>query len=408
MEMKTELRTDITVADICRGFQYDENEGRGLFGWGGQLTIQPEYQRNYIYADGKRDAAVIDTLIKGHPIGLLYFVKIKPDGGKERYEVLDGQQRITSIGRYVTNRFDVNVPGLGLSRFGGLPEDIRKKLEDTHLTIYICEGGESDIKAWFKTINIVGIPLNEQELRNAVYSGPFVTAAREEFSNSRNSNVQRWSDYIKGSAARQDYLECALDWVSWGKRENKNEDKYVNVDAGRIEAYMSSHRQNADISEMKTYFNSVLNWVESVFKTCHDEMKGREWGRLYEEYHNTPYNADDADKRVNELMEDEAVTDKRGIFEYILSGEATEKAPLLNVRLFEKSVMKSVYARQTREAEEKGTSNCPLCAAAGLNRIYKINEMDADHVTAWSRGGATTAENCQMLCASHNRAKGNR
>ena len=211
--MKTTLRTDITVADICDGFVYNQLEGKGLFGLGGKLTIQPEYQRNYIYADGggKKEQAVIHSLLKGYPLGLIYFNKVAED----KFEVLDGQQRITSIGRFVTNKFAIMDNG-NPKNFDSLPADQQAKIRDSKLLIYECEGTETEIKQWFETINIAGVPLNSQELLNAIYSGPFVTLAKAEFSNSQNANIQKWSAYIKGSANRQDFLERALDWVSKG------------------------------------------------------------------------------------------------------------------------------------------------------------------------------------------------
>lgn len=203
--MKTELRTDITVEEICKGFQYSQLEGKGLFGLGGRLVIQPEYQRNYIYAEAKREEGVIDSLLKGYPIGLLYFVK-----AGDRLEVLDGQQRITSVGRFVTEKFAIREPDGHERNFSSLAADKRAKILGTKLTIYVCEGTESEIKEWFRTINIAGIPLNEQELRNAIYSGPFVTAAKAEFSNSSKPVLQKWKAYVKGNEKRQDILEEAL------------------------------------------------------------------------------------------------------------------------------------------------------------------------------------------------------
>lgn len=199
--MKTTLRTEITVKDICEGFVYNELEGRGLFGLSGRLTIQPEYQRNYIYADGKKDVAVIDSLLKEYPLGLIYFVKVSDD----RFEVLDGQQRITSFGRFVSNKFAVKIDGME-QYFDSLAPELQTRIMNTKLTIYECQGEEPEIKAWFKTINIAGVPLNNQELNNAIYSGPFVTLCKEEFSNSQNANIQKWSAYISGSANRQDFV----------------------------------------------------------------------------------------------------------------------------------------------------------------------------------------------------------
>jgi len=388
--MKTTLHTDWTVGDICKGFIYDKNEGKGLFGLGGKLIIQPEYQRNYIYGDGKKDVAVVDSLLKGYPLGLIYFV-LNSDG---MYEVLDGQQRITSFARFVNQSWPFAVERNGKQRyFNSLDPDEKKKLVETKLTIYVCEGEPSEIQEWFETINIAGVPLVKQELLNASYHGPFVTKARALFSNTGNSNMNRWQTYIKGDPKRQAILETALDWVN----------------DGDIEDYMAKHRYDTSIDELKNHFDTVIDWIDSIFEYTGSEVCGLEWGRLYREYHTKAYSKDYVTKRVDELLADTQITNKRGIFEYILGGE--QDTTLLNVRVFDEKTKKTVYDRQTREAMEKGISNCPFCAIGHDNnakRIYRLNEMDADHVTAWSRGGATDASNCQMLCKSHNRAKGNK
>jgi len=387
--METKLKTDITVKDICEGFVYNELEGKGLFGLSGKLTIQPEYQRNYIYADGKKDVAVIESLLKGYPLGLIYFVKISDD----EFEILDGQQRITSFGRYVTNKFAIKDENGMEQYFDGIAADKKTKILETKLTIYECEGEESEIKNWFRTINIAGVPLNDQELNNAIFSGPFVTLAKVEFSNSQNANIQKWSAYIKGSVNRQAFLERALDWVS----------------KGSIGDYMSSHRYEDNIYELKTYFKSVIDWISAVFTDVESEMCGHEWGRLYEEYHKKAYDPKKVSADVQKLYADPYVKNRKGIFEYILGNKKDTK--LLDVRVFDDATKKSVYTTQTKKAESNGKSNCPLCAVgheANKNKIWKLDEMDADHVTAWSKGGATDAKNCQMLCKTHNRAKGNR
>lgn len=387
--MKTTLVTHITVADICQGFVYNEYEGKGLFGLSGKLTIQPEYQRNYIYADGKRDVAVIQSLLQGYPLGLIYFTKVAED----RYEVLDGQQRITSFGRFVTGKFPIKDKHGMEQYFNGIAEDQKEKILNTTLTIYICEGTESEIKEWFRTINIAGIPLNEQELANAIYSGPFVTRAKEVFSNSQNANIQKWSAYISGSVLRQDYLRTALSWVS----------------KGNIDEYMSLHRYDDNIKELQSYFTSVIDWVSSVFIDVESEMRSLPWGEFYEKYHNQSYDSGLLSLMLQELYEDPYVTDKKGIYEYLLGGRVDKK--LLNVRVFNDATKKSVYAAQTDYAKRQGFSNCPLCAIgheSNRRKIWKLNEMDADHVTAWSIGGQTGLSNCQLLCRTHNRAKGNR
>ena len=388
--MITTLRTDITVADICNGFVYNELEGKGLFGLGGKLTIQPEYQRNYIYADegGKKEQAVIESLLKGYPLGLIYFNKVVDD----KFEVLDGQQRITSIGRFVTNKFAIMEDG-NPKNFDSLPADQQAKLRDSELLIYECEGTETEIKQWFETINIAGVPLNEQELVNAIYSGPFVTLAKAEFSNSQNANIQKWNAYIKGSANRQDFLKRALDWVS----------------KGDIGGYMSTHRNDNDINELKTYFNSVIDWVSTVFIDVLPDMRGLEWGRVYEEHHSKSYDPTKMSDDVRELAADDYVTNGKGIFEFLLGGSVETK--LLQIRVFDAKTMRVAFTKQTQTAEANGESNCPLCAIghdANKRRIYKFKEMDADHVAAWSKGGDSSAKNCQMLCTTHNRAKGNR
>ncbi len=387
--MKTNLRIDITVKDICEGFVYNELEGKGLFGLGGKLTIQPEYQRNYIYADGKKDVAVIDSILKGYPIGLIYFNKVDDD----RFEVLDGQQRITSIGRFVAGKFAVKDTNGHEQYFSGMAADKQSKIMNTTLLIYECEGTESEIKEWFRTINIAGIPLNNQELLNAVYSGPFVTLAKEEFSNSQNSNIQKWSAYITGSADRQDFLERALDWVS----------------KGEIGDYMSRHRTENNVDELKKHFDTVIEWISSVFTDVEGEMRGLEWGRLYETYHTKSYNPAEIHEQVQKLYSDPYVKNRRGIFEYILGGSKDTK--LLDIRIFDDATKRSVYSSQTEVAKAKNESNCPLCAIghdANKEKIWALNEMDADHVEAWSKGGATDSKNCQMLCKTHNRAKGNK
>lgn len=390
--MKTTLRTDITVGDICDGFYYNTLQGKGVRGWGGKLVIQPEYQRNYIYANGKDDVAVVESLLKKYPIGLIYFLK-----NGDEYEVLDGQQRITSFGRFVKGNLDV-------LDANGMPHKFDPAhhgwLLKTPLTIYICEGEgddpEAEIKDWFRTINIAGKPLNDQELLNATYSGPFVTAAKAVFSNSTNAKMNIWQRFVTGDEKRQQVLAAALDWVS----------------KGNARGYMKDHRYDTDISELTAYFESVMNWIGGVFKDVKGEMRGLEWGRLYELYHEKPYSPDKVWERVEALYadaDDGKIQMRRNIFEYVLGGETDTR--LLNVRVFDRKTAKAVYAKQTEDARGRGVSNCPLCAVgheANKTRIWSFDEMDADHVSAWSRGGATDISNCQMLCKTHNRAKGNR
>ena len=389
--MKTILKTTITVKDICEGFVYNELEGKGLFGLSGKLTIQPEYQRNYIYASdgGKKEIAVIDSVLKGYPIGLIYFNKVSDSN----LEVLDGQQRITSLGRFVTDKFAIKDENGMEQYFSGMAKDKQGKILKAALLIYECEGAESEIKEWFKTINIAGVPLVPQELLNAIYSGPFVTLGKEEFSNSQNANIQKWSAYVKGSVNRQAFFERALDWVS----------------KGNIDDYMSRHRYDKNIKELKIYFNSVIDWVSSVFTDVESEMCGLEWGRLYEEYHKKSYDPAKVSKEVQKLYGDPYVKNRKGIFEYILGGSVDTK--LLDVRIFDEATKKAVYTTQTAAAKKKEKSNCPHCAIghdANKSKIWSFDEMDADHVSAWSKSGKSDIKNCEMLCKTHNRAKGNR
>lgn len=388
--MKTDLKR-YTVAETVDGFVYNELEGKGLFGLAGKLVIQPEYQRNYIYNDGKKDVAVIDSLLKGYPLGLIYY-NVAGDG----LEVLDGQQRITSIGRFVTNKFAIKLDGKEQT-FSSLPAEVKQKILESVLLVYQCKGTEKEIKEWFDTINIAGIPLNSQERLNAIYSGPFITKAKAEFSNSQNANMQKWSSYIKGDPKRQEILKEALEWVS-------------SANGVSVDGYLAQHRGDTEITGLKNYFTSVIDWISSVFTRPPDrEMRGLDWGLLYETYHSKSYNAAAIDADVDALRADPAVQNKKGIYEYLLAGKTDPK--LLNVRVFDEKTKIAAYEQQTQKAKELGVSNCALCAigeSTNKSRIYKLDEMDADHVTAWSKGGDTALENCEMLCVTHNRAKGNK
>lgn len=390
--MKTILNTTYTVEQICEGFVFDINEAKGLYGLDGKLIIQPEYQRNYIYGDGQKDVAVIESILNEYPLGLIYFVKTM-DG---KFEILDGQQRITSIGRFKTNRFDIYIDGKPYN-FDGLPEDKKKIINNYKLTVYECEGTESEIKKWFETINIAGVPLNDQELLNAIYSGPFVTSARKIYSNTTSAQNDVFGMYMKGSVNRQEYLETVLRWVS----------------SNNIDNYMNNHKKDNNCNELISHTNSVINWWEQTFKEYYPEIKSIDIGIMYEKYHNFPYSST-INEEVNKLYSDIYVYNKKGIWEYLLLKNSPTKDvhhELLDIRIFDDNIKRTKYKEQTDNAISKGISNCPLCAIGNnnnKNRIYSIKEMDADHVTAWSKGGSTDISNCEMLCQTHNRAKGNR
>lgn len=388
--MESKLR-HYTVEQVIEGFVYNDFEAKGLFGLSGRLVIQPEYQRHYIYNDGKKDVAVIDSLLKDYPLGLIYF-----NVSDEKLEVLDGQQRITSVGRFVTGKFAIKLNGKEQT-FSSLPKDIQDKLLASDLLVYECTGTETEIKEWFRTINISGVSLTAQELLNAIYSGPFVTKAKIEFSNSNNANMQKWATYVKGDPKRQEVLEVALSWVASAQKQS-------------IDAYLALHRTDSDITELKNYFTSVIDWISGVFRgSPQKEMRGLEWGRLYEEYHETAYDLAALTTDLENLLDDPAVSKRSGIYEYLLSGKT--KPELLAVRIFDDKTKQSAYSRQTKVAKSEGVSNCPTCAAGdNVNkiRVYKPSEMEADHVTAWSNGGQSNLANCEMLCITHNRAKGNR
>lgn len=388
--MDTELKF-WTVRQLVEGFTYLEEEGKGLFGLAGNLVIQPEYQRHYIYNDGKRDVAVIQSVLKKYPLGLIYFNKIE-DG---RFEVLDGQQRITSLGRFVSDEFAVKDESGMEQYFSSLPTNHQDLILDTQLTVYVCEGAEDEIKDWFQIINMAGEELTDQELLNAIYSGPFVTAGKQVFSNSNNANHIMWSHYIKGNLNRQDYWERALEWVSGGKKN--------------IPAYMGKNRTRTDVKEVQNYFDSVIKWVTTTFLDTRKEMKGLPWAELYRQFKNLPFDSKEIKKQVDALYADSAVTKKSGIYEFVLGGRVDPS--LLNIRLIEDSVKTTVYEKQTQTAQETGKSNCPLCELSGTNnasKIWTLAEMDADHVTAWSKMGSNDESNVQVLCRTHNQSKGNR
>lgn len=368
--MKIELE-EVPIRELVKNFS-DNGEG-GVVGYGGKLDIRPPYQREFVYDDKKR-AAVIDTISKDFPLNIMYWVK-KPDG---TFEILDGQQRTISICQYYNDDFTVDYLG-----FTNLPDDRKNQFLDYTLTVYICEGTESEKLDWFRTVNIAGEKLTDQELRNAVYAGPWLTDAKRYFSRSNGPAYGLASKYMNGSPIRQDYLETTLKWI------NK----------GEIEAYMASHQHDKNANELWAYFTQVINWVEMLFppKYYRKEMKGIAWGDLYNQFKPNSYDATDFEMEILPLMQDDEVKNKKGIYEYIFTGNEKH----LNLRAFTPSQKREAYERQDGHC---ANVNCPT----GRDHKFNISEMEGDHITPWREGGKTTMDNLQMLCKDCNRRKGAR
>lgn len=357
--MNIELK-EITVRELTE--DYEDNEEGGVYGYGNKLDIRPAYQREFIYKDKQRDA-VIDTLTKDFPLNVMYWSVRDND----KYEVIDGQQRTISICQYVNGDFSFND-----RYFHNLQDDEQEQILNYKLMVYFCSGTDSERLEWFKTINIAGEELTEQELRNAVYSGPFVTDAKRHFSKNNCPAYGMASDYMSGTAIRQDYLETAIKWIS-----NDN-----------IEQYMAQNQPQPNAALLWQYFQSVINWVKATFTTYRREMKGIAWGDLYDTYKDNVYDTKKLEEQISALMEDEDISKKSGIYYYVLDG----KEKHLNIRAFSKGMKREAYERQ------KGI--CVVC-----KEHFEIEEMEADHITPWHEGGKTDAKNCQMLCKEDNRRK---
>ena len=357
----------ITVRDLCVG--YKDSGADGVVAYGGRLNVRPPYQREFIYEDKQRDA-VIDTVFKGHPLNVLYWSVCDDDN----FEVIDGQQRTLSICQYVNGDFSVTSNDVPAKRsFNNLQKDEREKILNYELMVYQCTGTASEKLDWFKTINIAGESLTAQELKNAVFSGRWVTDARAKFSKTNCIAYQIGSDYLKGSLKRQDYLETAIKWIS----------------DGDIEGHMSANQHKTNANELLAYFRRVIAWVKATFPEYRKEMKGVAWGLLYNEFKSKKLDPKKLEAKVSELMEDEDVSNKKGIYSYVLNG----KEKHLNIRAFTK--------KQKREAYERQKGICPVC-----KKHFDIDGMQGDHIKAWSKGGKTTSDNCQMLCDDDNLTKG--
>jgi hypothetical protein len=382
--MKIEL-SKIKVRDLVKG--YEDNDDLGVRAYGGKLDVRPPYQREFVYKDKQRDA-VVETLRKKFPLNVMYWA-VQNDGS---YEIIDGQQRTISICQYVESDFSVPI-GDHQMAFHNLQIDQQDAILDYELMVYLCEGTDSEKLDWFKTINISGEKLTDQELRNAVYHGTWVTAAKKYFSKNGCPAYAIGSDYMSGTVNRQDYLETAIEWIN----------------DGDVNGYMGDHQHDPNASQLWLYFQGVIAWVETTFPKQRAQMKSVKWGPLHKKYRNASLDPIKLEERIAGLMADPDVKSKRGIYEFLLGGEVETK--LLEVRVFDEKTKLAAYGKQSTAAESAEISNCPMCAAGTNNnaaRIYELSEMEADHVAAWSKGGATDLSNCEMLCVPHNRSKGNK
>ncbi len=357
--MKIELK-EITVKELAEG--YKDNVEAGVVGYGGKLDIRPPYQREFIYKDKQRDA-VINTINKGFPLNVMYWA-VREDGN---YEVIDGQQRTISLCQYVAGDFSFKQ-----KYYHNLQNDEQEKILNYKLMIYLCSGTDSEKLEWFRTINIAGEKLTEQELRNAVYAGSWVSDAKRYFSKNGCAAYSIGHNYLNGSPIRQEYLETAIDWIS----------------EGNIEIYMADHQHDVDAKDLWTYFQRVIEWVQKVFPTHRKEMKGIDWGFLYNKYKYELHDTAKIEEKILKLIDDDDVQSVKGIYLYILTSEEKH----LNLRQFDDKTKRKVY--------EKQNGICPIC-----NKKYNIEEMEADHILPWCSGGKTTIENCQMLCKLDNRTK---
>ena len=359
--MKVEL-FPILIRDIVNG--YIDNGENGVFGFGGKLNIRPKYQREFVYEDKQRNA-VIETITKNFPLNVMYWAKNDDD----TFELLDGQQRTISICQYVNGDFSINE-----RYFHNLTDSEKEQILNYELTIYVCEGDDKDRLDWFRTINIAGEKLTEQELLNINYVGKWLEDAKKKFSKNGciATRIQNKYQLTNGSPIRQEQLEIALKWISKGDN---------------IANYMARHQHDNNANELWLYFNCVVEWVKTIFPNYRKEMKGLNWGKLYDEYNENQYDVEELEKEINRLMADDDVTNKKGVFEYLLSNKSADKERLLSIRAFTDSQKRSAYEKQ------KGI--CPIC-----KKEYVIEDMQGDHILEWSKGGKTTMDNLQMVCKS--------
>lgn len=389
--MKINLKP-ITVREIVEN--YKDSAEEGVVGYGGKLNIRPAYQREFVYKDEQRNE-VIRTIMRGYPstafpLNVMYWAKTDED----LYELIDGQQRTISFCQYANNEFSIILDGMP-KNFDNLSKEKKDYFLNYELQVYVCSGIPDERLDWFSIINIAGEPLKPQELLNANYTGPWLSSAKRYFMKSNSAAYGLANKYIEIEAnqSRGKGLETAIKWIS---KDN-------------VKQYMADHQKDENADTLWLHFKKVIEWAQSTFIDYYREMKGLNWGQLHDRYYQQTYDPKNVSKQVQKLHADPCVNNPKGIFEYILGGSIDTK--LLDVRVFDDTIKKSFYALQTKNAKAKSISNCPHCAIghdANKEKIWELSEMDADHVTAWSKGGATNAKNCEMLCKTHNRAKGNK
>ena len=366
----------VTVGEIVKG--YINNDEQGVRGYNGLLDIRPPYQREFIYNE-QEQCAVINTVLHRYPLNIMYWVK-RSDDAECPYEVMDGQQRTLSLCEYVAGKFSYD-----FKNFFNQPADIQKKILDYKLTVYVCEGEESEKLEWFKTINIAGKPLNEQEIRNAVYAGPFVSDAKTHFSKTNCAAYRLGKELVNGSPIRQDFFKKALEWMADHETRNGKPQSAVN--------YMSVHQHDLNAMPIWTYFQTVLRWAMDTFnmKKFKKIMKGLDWAKFYDEYHEKVLDIKAMEKQISELMGDDEIQKPQGIIPYVLTGNEH----YLDLRVFSDKVKLAVWEKQNHK--------CALCG-----KEFDYAYMEGDHITPWRDGGRTTIENCQMLCRECNRRKGSK
>lgn len=382
----------ILVRDIFE--KYKDSAEEGVVGYGGKLNIRPAYQREFVYKDEQRNE-VIRTVMRGYPsttfpLNVMYWAKIDED----HFELIDGQQRTISLCQYVNNEFSIIIDGIP-KNFDNLSQERKDYFLNYELQVYICSGTPEQRLEWFSIINIAGEPLTPQELLNANYTGPWLSSAKRYFMKSNSAAYGLGNKYIdiEANQSRGKGLETAIKWIS-----NDN-----------VKQYMADHQNDEDAKALWLHFRRVIDWAQNTFTGYYREMKGLNWGQLYDKYHQQTYDPKEVSEQIQELHGDPYVKNSKGIFEYILGGSDDKK--LLDVRVFDDPIKRSVYASQTKIAKAKGKSNCPNCSIghhANKSKIWSLEEMEADHVSAWIKGGVTDVKNCEMLCMTHNRAKGNR